>query len=248
MNPADQEKGGGRRASFDTTRWSMVLAVGDGDTVLSREALAELCRRYWMPLYTYVRRRGHGVEEAEDLVQEFFARLLASNSIERAEPERGKFRTYLLSCLDHFLANEWDKAHAQKRGGGQTPFSLDFSGAESRLIFEPADPHAPDTLYEKQWALSLIDQVLARLHDEACVAGTSDSFEHLKVFLTAGTGNISYEDLAVALGRTEGAARTAVYRLRRRYREALREEVSQTVENEEDIDGEIRYLMGALSL
>ena len=219
---------------FTATRWSVVLTAGRGQSC----ALEELCRLYWYPLYAYVRRRGYEAHEAEDLTQEFFARLLAKNYLADVNREKGKFRSFLLASLKHFLANEWDKARAKKRGGGQTLVSLD---AETRYRAEPADELSADKLLDRQWALALLEQVLARLEVET----DATQFAALKPFLTADKEAIPYADVAGQLGTSEGAVKVAVHRLRQRYRALLREEISHTVASAAEVEDEIRHLFAA---
>ncbi len=219
--------------AFAATRWTVVLTAGRGQS----RALEDLCRTYWYPLYAYVRRRGYLAHEAEDLTQEFFARLLAKNYLADVEREKGKFRSFLLASLKHFLANEWDKARAQKRGGRFTFISAD---AETKYRAEPADELSPDKLLDRQWALALLDQVLARL-----AAEEPADFEHLKPYLTAGGGAIPYAEVAGKLDMTEGAVKVAVHRLRKRYRQLLREEIAHTVASPAEVDEEIRHLFAA---
>jgi RNA polymerase sigma factor (sigma-70 family) len=242
-----RETGSGGGHSFAATRWTVVLTAGHGSSPQAGRALEELCRTYWYPLYAYVRRRGHNPQEAEDLTQEFFARLLARNYLADVDREKGKFRSFLLASLKHFLANEWDRAQAQKRGGGQPHLSLDIQSAETRYRSEPADELTPEKLLERQWALALLDQVLARLQAEFVADGKEKQFDELKVWLTEGTGATSYAAVAARLGTTEGAAKAAVHRLRRRYRELLREEISHTVATPAEIEEEIRHLFAAFA-
>jgi len=223
---------------FAATRWTIVLAAGHGASPQAGRALEELCRTYWYPLYAYVRRRGYESHEAEDLTQEFFARLLAQNYLADVDRERGKFRSFLLASLMHFLANEWDRAHAQKRGGGQVLVSLD---AETRYQREPVDEASADKLLDRAWAVALLDQVLARLEAES----EPKQFAALKPFLTAGRDAIPYAEVAGKLGTTEGAVKVAVHRLRKRYRALLREEIAHTVASPSEIDEEIRHLFAA---
>jgi RNA polymerase sigma factor (sigma-70 family) len=233
-------------ADFDTTHWSVVLTAGHRSSPDSRKALSTLCQAYWYPLYAYARRRGRNVEEAQDLTQEFFARLLEKDYLAVAQPGRGRFRSFLLTAFKHFLANEWDKARAQKRGGGCAPISLDFATGESRYLREPADELTPERIYERQWALTLLEQVLARLRDEFVRAGKADLFEQLKVFITPRTTADCYAEAAGELSISQEAVRVAVHRLRRRYRQLLRAEISQTVAEPSDVEDEIRSLFSAL--
>jgi len=230
---------------FASTHWSIVLAAGHRSSPDSRAALAKLCGAYWVPLYAYARRRVLDVHAAQDLTQAFFAQLLEKNPLAVARPERGRFRAFLLTAFKHFLANVRDQARAQKRGGGVAPLPLDFASGESRLTREPADNMTPERLYERQWVLSLLEQVLARLRDEFIRAGKERHFEQLKVFITPQTAPASYAELAPALGLTEAAAAVAVHRLRRRYRELLRAEIAQTVASPNEVDDEIRSLFAA---
>jgi RNA polymerase sigma factor (sigma-70 family) len=225
----------GQASSFAATRWTMVLTAGRGESPHAQRALEELCRAYWYPLYAYVRRCGYSPHEAEDLTQEFFARLLAKNYLADVDREKGKFRSFLLASLKHFLANEWDRSQAKKRGGCQTFVSLD---AETRYRQEPKDESSADKLLDRQWAIALLDQVLVRLQAET----DPNQFAALKPFLTAGNDAIPYADVAGKLGATEGAVKVAVHRLRKRYRALLREEIAHTVATPAEIDEEIRHL------
>src|SRR5207253_1658535 len=214
---------------FATTRWTVVLAAGRGRTRQADLALEELCRTYWYPLYAYIRRHGHTREDAKDLTQSFFARFLARNYLERLRSEKGKFRAFHLAQLKHFLANEWDRAKRQKRGGGAAPLSLDWHSADTRYQIDPADNLSPDKLYDRAWAVTLLERVITRLREESAAEGKSGLFEQLKPFLMVGKSAIPYAQAAAALDLTEGAVRVAVHRLRRRYRELLREEIGQTL-------------------
>ena len=231
---------------FATTHWSVVLAAGHRSSSNSDQALAELCRTYWYPLYAYVRRRVEDAHEAQDLTQEFFARLLEKEYLKDVDPERGKFRSFLLAAMRHFLSKERDRARAQKRGGGRAPISLDFQAAEDRYRLEPADALTPERLYQRRWALTLLDQVVARLQQELAAAGKPALFERLKVFLTSKQDSPPYRRVADQLGMTEGAVRVAVHRLRRRYRELLKEQIAQTVGSPEEVDDELRELFAAV--
>jgi RNA polymerase sigma-70 factor (ECF subfamily) len=234
-------------SAFVTTHWSVVAAAGRNDTTRARDALARLCQAYWHPLYAYVRRLGYSPHDAQDLTQEFFARLLTRNFLASADAARGRFRSFLLGSLKHFLANEWDKAHAQKRGGGQIPLSMDFATAETGCHFEPADPITAEKIYERRWALTLLDQVLRRLRDEYTDSGREPLFEQLKSTLTEVSGTVRYAEIAARLGSTEGAVKVAVHRLRQRYREVLRAEIADTVAAPGEVDDELRNLFAALA-
>ncbi len=225
----------------------MVLSARKKDSPRSAAALETLCRTYWYPLYAYVRRQGHSPPDAQDLTQEFFARLLQKDYLKAAAREKGRFRTFLIVALKRFLANEWDRLRAQKRGGGQPLLSLDTELAEQRYRIEPAAEATADKIFERRWALTLLDRTMTRLREEFTAAGKADEFDRLKVFLTAERGEISYAEIAAELGMTENAARVAVHRLRRRFREVSREEIAHTVSRPEEIDEEVRYLMSVLA-
>jgi len=232
-------------ARFATTNWSVVVAAREGDSVQVREALSTLCSAYWYPLYAYIRRHGHNADEAQDLTQEFFARLLERDFLGTVDRDKGRFRSFLLACCKHFLANERDRTRAQKRGGGQPPVSLDFGTAEDRYSLEPAHNVTADKLFERRWVLTLLDHVLGRLHDEYVSKGKGELFEGLRSFLVGEKGT-PHSRVAVELGMSEGAVKVAVHRLRQRYRELLREEIARTVDNPEQVDEEIRELFVAL--
>jgi DNA-directed RNA polymerase specialized sigma24 family protein len=240
----DSNSGGPR--DFAATRWSMVLAAGHRSSPGSRQALELLCATYWYPLYTYVRRRVADVHQARDLTQEFFAVLLERNTLEAADRDRGRFRSFLLTSFKNFLADEWDKTKAQKRGGGQRTIPLDLESAESRYMLEPADGLTPDRFYERQWALTLLAQVLDRLQHEYVAKGKQTQFEALKPLLAGETGPGGYEAAARALGASEGAAKVAVHRMRRRYRDLLRAQIAETVSESGEVDDELRSLRAAL--
>jgi RNA polymerase sigma-70 factor (ECF subfamily) len=228
---------------FLTTRWSVVLAA-NGESTSAQVALGKLCHAYWYPLYVYVRRQGEPPHDAQDLTQEFFSRLLAKGWLDGVDRERGRFRSWLLASLKHFLANEWDKSRAQKRGGGAALFSIDEVSAEERLRHEPVDVSA-EKLYERRWAWMLLDQVLARLRVEMAGAGKLALFEALKFCLTGEKS--PYAQVAGRLRMSEGAVKVAVHRLRERYRALLRAEIAETVARPEEIEDELRALLAALS-
>jgi len=232
---------------FATTHWTVVLAAGRCDSREAHLALEELCRTYWYPLYAYVRRQGHSREDAEDLTQGFFARLLEKNYLEGVTSDRGKFRSFLLVALKRFLANEWDRASAQKRGGGVMPLSLDWQDAETRYQINPADDLSPDKLYDRAWAVVVLERVITRLQAENGAEGKAGQYEQLKPFLMMGKSEIPYAQAAASLKMTEGAVRVAVHRLRRRYRELLREEIAQTLANPAQADEELQALFSALA-
>jgi RNA polymerase sigma-70 factor (ECF subfamily) len=232
---------------FPTTHWSAVVSAGCGGSSESGRALAALCEDYWFPLYAFVRRAGYSAADAEDLTQEFFARLLEKHYLAAADPHRGKFRCFLLASLKHFLANEWNRAKAQKRGGRQGVISFDFQAAEDRYRLQPVDTLTPEKLYDRRWALALLEQVLGRLRAEMVREGKSVMFEQLKDLLTGQQDPRSYSQIAQELGTTEGAIKVAVHRLRRRYRELLKTEIAQTVAGPEDLQDELRQLFTAVA-
>ncbi len=238
---------GEARPVFVTTHWSVVLSARRKDSPQSAAALETLCRTYWYPLYAYVRRQGHSPPDAQDLTQEFFARLLQKDYLKAAAREKGRFRTFLIVALKRFLANEWDRVRAQKRGGGQPLLSLDTDLAEERYRIEPVESATADKIYERRWALTLLDHTMKRLRDEFAGAGKADEFDRLKPCLTAERGQIPHADLAAALGLSEGAVRVAVHRLRKRFRELFREEIAHTVSSADEIEEEVRYLMSVLA-
>jgi RNA polymerase sigma-70 factor (ECF subfamily) len=240
------EVGEGRPA-FVTTHWSVVLSARRKDSPQSAAALETLCRTYWYPLYAYVRRQGHSPPDAQDLTQEFFARLLQKDYLKAAAREKGRFRTFLIVALKRFLANEWDRVRAQKRGGGQPSLSLDTELAEQRYRIEPAETASAERIFDRRWALTLLDHTMKRLREEFAASGRAREFDRLKACLTAERGDISYAEIAAALGITEGTARVAVHRLRKRFREVFREEIAHTVSTPEEIEEEVRYLMGVLA-
>jgi RNA polymerase sigma factor (sigma-70 family) len=232
---------------FATTHWTVVLAAGQRHTPQSDGALEELCRSYWFPLYAYVRRRGHTKEDAEDLTQAFFARFLEKNYLADLSAERGRFRAFLLASLKHFLANEWDKAQAQKRGGGVTPLSLDWQTADTKFQVAVTNEPSPDKAFDREWALALLAKVIERMQQECAADGKTKLFEQLKMFLMAGKGETAQSEVARTLGMEEGAVRAAVHRLRKRYRVLLRDEIAQTLMDESQVDEEMRALFGAFT-
>lgn len=234
---------GSRR--FGTTHWSIVLAAQSPDLPESREALENLCRCYWYPLYAFVRRRGHPAHEAQDLTQEFFATLLEKDYLEAADRERGRFRTFLLTAVSRFLSKQLDRSRAAKRGGGKKVLSIDISSGEERYHREPADTWTAERLFERRWALTLLESVLARLAERYVAEGKADLFERLRDYIT-GDSSASYADTAAAAGMTEGAVKVAVHRLRRRYRDMLRQEIAATVGSPDEVDDELERLFEAL--
>ena len=231
---------------FATTHWSVVLTAGRPESASYRKALETLCQTYWFPLYAYLRRHGCNSHQAQDYTQAFFTALLAKGGLGLADPKRGKFRSFLLASLKHFLSNERARARAKKRGGGRKALSLDFENAESQYALEPRDELSPEKLFERSWALTVLDRTMARLQDEAVSTNKQKSFERLKSYLIADKNSAPYRDAADELDMTEGAVRIAVHRLRKRYRELLRDEIAQTVTSDDQIDEEIRDLFAAL--
>lgn len=243
----NSESSSAPRDVFVTTRWTMVLSAGRKSSPHSDRALAELCQTYWYPLYAYIRRQGRTKEDAEDLVQAFFTRFLEKNYLEGLAAERGKFRAFLLASLKHFLANEWDRSQAQKRGGGAEHLSLNWQDADDRFHFDPPDPTNPEKQFDREWALALLDRVLARLASEYPGDGKADLFARAKSFLTVGSAAIPYADVAKELGVEEGTLRVAVHRLRKRYRELLRSEIAETLADPALVEEELRSLRAALA-
>lgn len=236
-----------QQPAFVTTHWSVVLTAGGSDTTRARGALARLCQTYWYPLYTYVRRRGHSPEDAQDLTQEFFARLLARNWVGDADQSKGRFRSFLLSAMNHFLADEWDKARAQKRGGGVPLVPLQFDAAETRYGVEPADTTSPERSFELRWAMTMLEVVLKQLQAEYEQEGKADLFAALNPCLVGERTVQPYAELATKLGVSEGTVKSAVHRLRHRYRQLLRDEIAHTVSGPEEVDEELRHLFAVLA-
>ena len=232
---------------FQATRWTMVLAAADANQATrAHHALSELCQAYWYPLYGYVRHKGYAVHEAEDLTQAFFAKLLKENMLAAAKPDRGRFRAFLLGTLKNFLINEWHRRTAQKRGGYERAIELDGLEADQRYRLEPSTPASPEKWFDRSWALAVVSQALAKLEKEYTSTGRGQIFEALKVVI--GTNDeVSYAKLAEEMGITPEALRVAIHRIRKRYRQFLRDEIIQTVASPEEIDDEIRYLLTCLA-
>jgi DNA-directed RNA polymerase specialized sigma24 family protein len=235
-------------SQFDTTRWSLVVAAGSDDSRAAREALGVLCEAYWYPLYAYVRRRGADPDDARDLTQGFLASLLERRDFEGLSPERGRFRAFLLASLKHFLANDAAKRLTLKRGGGIPAVSLSLDDAEGRYRVEPVEAVTPERLYERRWALTVIDRVLDELRGEWEAGGRGVEFQELKAALLGDAPAGGYASVAARLGISEGAVKVAVHRLRRRFQSRLRQRIAETVADPADVDDEIRYLVQALRL
>src|SRR5688572_24660826 len=232
---------------FVTTRWSIVLAAGERATPDARDALTHLCAAYWYPIYAYVRRHGHDPDEAQDLTQSFFARLLEKHVVEDVRRERGRFRSFLLGALKHFLANEWRREHAQKRGGNLRIASIDVGDGETRYAHEPSHARTPEQVFERRWALTVLDNVLRALESETAAEGKANLFDRLKCYLSGDAGAPSYAETGAMLAMSEGAVKVAVHRLRQRYKSILREQIAETVAGESEVDEEIAALFAALS-
>ncbi|MCE5326549.1 MAG: sigma-70 family RNA polymerase sigma factor [Planctomycetaceae bacterium] len=234
-------------ARFAATRWSIVLAArGDGSASATRRAMEELAGAYWFPLYAFARRKGEGPAAAEDLVQEFFARLLEKDFLAQVDRSKGKFRSFLLAAMQHFMANQRAMQRAMKRGGPRGPIALDGLDAEGRYALEPADELTPERLFDRRWALTVLDQVLRRLGEEYAAAGKGELYAAISGFLTADRERADYSTAARQLGWAEGTVRVAVHRLRRRYRDLLRVEIAQTVDSPEQVEEEISHLLNCL--
>ena len=246
--PPDPKSVQVRAGGFASTQWSVVLlAGGERDAPDVQEALTRLCSVYWYPLYVFIRRQGHSADDAEDLVQEFFARFLEKDFLGAVDKNRGRFRTFLLACCQHFLANQRDFDRSQKRGGGRTTISLDFLAAAERYHREPASGETAETLYLRRWAITLLDQVLADLQRQYQAEGKGELFDHLKHVLLGVSEALSYARIGAALQMTEEAVRKAAQRLRQRYRIVLHECIADTVDQPERVEEEIRDLFAALA-
>ncbi len=234
-------------ARFATTHWSVVLAAGAPDSSHYREALEALCRAYWFPLYAYLRRRGHDMHQAEDYTQAFFTRLLEKGSLKQVDPARGKFRTFLLASLKNFLSDEWDRTRALKRGGNKQALPFEIADAETRYTSETSADLSAEKQFEKSWVLTVLQRAFTQLQSEYCDADRTQLFDYLKEHLTGDQGGVPYRKVAVTLGMTEVAVKAAAYRLRQRYRELVRREISQTICAPDKVDEEVRELFAALS-
>ncbi len=232
--------------AFRSTIWADVQMAGRSESPAAQVALEKLCHTYWYPLYAYVRRQGYAAEQAQDLTQEFFYRVLQKQYFSAADPARGRFRAFLLASLKNFLAKEWQSSQAQKRGGGATIFSLDAASAEERYQHEPAVTQTPETIYEQRWAYALLEQVLVRLREEFAEADKTERFEELSAFLLEDAAD-SQAEIGARLGLSESAVKSAVHRLRQRYGELLREEIAKTVSDPGEVEAEIRLLLAVFA-
>jgi RNA polymerase sigma-70 factor (ECF subfamily) len=232
---------------FATTHWSVVQAAGHPNSSRYKSSLETLCKTYWYPLYAYLRRHGYNADQAGDYTQALFAQLMEKKSLRLADPKRGKFRSFLLMSLKNFMADEYDRNQAQKRGGGKNILSLNFESAEGQYSLEPKDEMSPEKLFERSWAITMLKNTLEKLCGEYKSDRKKKLFEHLKVYLTADKQTANYNDTAEKLQMTEGAVKVAVHRLRKRYRELLKEEIAHTVSSENEVDEEINELFKALS-
>jgi RNA polymerase sigma factor (sigma-70 family) len=232
-------------SDFPITRWTLVVAAGDSQRKEAHSALASLCEGYWYPLYAYVRRRGYPADQAQDLTQEFFVRVLDGRYLDRADPEKGRFRAFILTSLKFFLADEADRNRAQKRGGGNL-LSLEISSGEERYQRDPAHHETPERIFERRWALSVLDRVVEKLRNEFVHHGRPEHFERLKVFLL-GQSDAPYATLAREMNTSEGALKVAIHRLRKRYRELFRQEIADTVADPAEVESELRFLAAVLA-
>ena len=246
IEPEQEAEATGPRI-FATTQWSVVLAAGQGTSEPSQAALETLCKAYWYPIYVYVRRRGYGADDAQDLTQEFFAQLIAKQHLRLADPNKGRFRSFLLATLHFFWAREWTRAHRQRRGGQYQFVSLDLPSPEERYQFEPADNDTPERSFQRQWALTVLKEAMNALAVECVDNGKEDLFREAKHLLSGDRDGVGYSAIAAHLCMREGAVRVSVHRLRQRYGELLRAEIGKTVDSDAEIDEELRYLMDTLS-
>ena len=236
------------QSRLPTTSWTKVLAAREAPSAESREALETLCRVYWYPLYAFVRRQGHDPEESRDLTQAYFAQLIEKGYLQDFDPSRGSFRVFLKASVRHFLSKEREKAHAWKRGGRVGVVSLDEQEVEGRYRYEPVDRLTPEEIFERRWALTVLERALARLRREHAEAGREKEFERLEGFLTGEQAKVPYREVAAELGASEGAVKTSVHRLRQRFGRLLRDELAETVASSEEVDDEVRHLLGVIAL
>jgi RNA polymerase sigma-70 factor (ECF subfamily) len=236
----------GGSGDFRTTHWSVVLSAGQSDSRLAQAALEDLCQGYWYPIYSFVRRRGFSPEDAEDLTQEFFSRLLANRGLTTVHPAKGRFRSFLLASLKNLLANEWNRARTQKRGGGVPLLSLDAKPAEERFQLEPQENATPETIFERRWAETLLERVLLRVRAEWNQRDKQQRFDTLKVFLSDRRGEVPFAEVAAKLDTTVPALRSVVHKLRELYRRVFLDEIAQTVDDPGEVEDEVRRLFAAL--
>jgi RNA polymerase sigma factor (sigma-70 family) len=229
-----------------TTQWSQVLAARDGSDTQARAALETLCQTYWQPLYAYIRHQGCDPEEASDLTQGFFAEFLEKDFLAAVDPSKGRFRAFLLASLRHFLSHERDRERALKRGGGVSTLSLDVEAGEAAYALRPAEAMTPIDVFERRWAMTVLDRAMSRLHEESVAAGNGTQFETLKQYLTSTEPQAPYREAGEALGISEGAVATAVHRLRQRYGKCLRTEIAETVVNPAEIGDELRHMLNVV--
>ncbi len=234
-----------KQSEFPTTRWTLVVAAGDPQRKEAKSALASLCENYWYPLYAYLRRRGYAADQAQDLTQEFFMRVLEGRYLDRADPEKGRFRSFILTSLKFFVADEADRQRTRKRGGGMI-VPLEFSSGEERYQRELGHDETPERIFERRWALAMLDRVVARLRNEFVQHGRAEHFDRLKMFLL-GQSDAPYAALAGEMNTSEGALKVAIHRLRKRYRELFREEIADTVAHLGEVESELRYLAAVLT-
>ena len=233
------------RSQFPTTRWTLVLAAVDPHRKETRSALASLCESYWYPLYAYLRRWGYPADQAQDLTQEFFIRVLEGRYLDRADPEKGRFRSFLLTSLKFFVADEGDRQRAHKRGGGVV-VPLEFGSSEERYLREPSHDETPERIFERRWALSVLERVVEKLRGEFVQHGRPEHFERLKLYLL-GQSDAPYAALAREMNTSEGALKVAIHRLRKRYRDVFRQEIADTVADPAEVESELRYLAAVLT-
>ena len=233
-------------AKVATTQWSQVLAARDGSDTEARAALEMLCQTYWQPLYAYIRHQGSDPEEARDLTQAFFTELLDKDFLAEVDPSKGRFRSFLLAALRHFLSHERDRARALKRGGGTPTLSLDVAAGEESYVIEPAEEMTPEDVFERRWAMTVLDRAVGRLRTESAELGSQDQFDSIKQYLTSAETPVPYRETAAALGTSESAVKSTVHRLRRRLGQCLRAEIAETVVDPEEVDDELRHLLAVV--
>lgn len=247
MNTPQSRPGSANRAAFPTTHWSVVLVAGQDRSPQAEAALENLAQAYWYPIYAFLRRQGHAVVEAQDLTQAFFARLIEKNYPAQADPAKGRFRSFLLLTLRHFLSDERERAGAAKRGGGCVLLSLDEERSEARYRREPADMDTPETLFERRWAETILARAKSRLADEYAASGKEGIYQVLRGFQPGEQRSLSYQEAAGHLATTESAVKALIHRMRSRHQELVRDEIAQTVASAEDVDDELRHLIAVLS-